>query len=408
MMLRAAPLAALWLAAAVTPAVAADLVISPRLSQSLGYDTNVDLSTNSSGSGGDSQGAGTATTSASVSVARKAPAAELELNGRVDFTQNFAGRSNSYNGEYLDGVLSRSFSPRTQAQLQAGFASYDSLDNIVDSTGRNLDRNQRTYNVNIGPSVSHRLTPLDTAVVSGSWSRQLYDKQDEDQGNDNIDTSYWRSNLGWRRILSQRATGGLNLAGSHIDSARDDTWTISPQVYFSYVEERRIDVSFSVGPQAYWSSSQEQQFDGTLADQDNNGFGASVQATIDYQATQRLDLTVDLSHDIEPGGNTGVAAEVTTAVLGARHALTRRLDLVADGTYQRRNTLGSTDNAVDDDDRDFLQAQLGIVYALSPSVDLSLNYRYRYQKFDGDSDSADSNAVFVRVDWRLPDWRPFR
>lgn len=403
---RAAPLAVLWLAAAATPAMAADLVISPKLSQSLGYDSNVDLSTDNSG--GESQGAGTATTSASVAVARKAPAAELQVNGRVDFTQNFAGRDNSYNGEYLDGVVSRSFTPRTQAQLQAGFSSYDTLDNIVDSTGRNLDRNQRTYNVNVGPSVSHRLTKLDTAVASSSWSRQFFDSEEEDQGNDNIDTSYWRSNLGWRRTLNPRATGGVNLAGSHIDSARDDTWTISPQLYVSYAEERRIDVTFSVGPQAYWSRSQSQQFNGTLENESNNGFGASVEATLDYQATQRLDVNLDLSHDIEPGGNTGVAAEVTNVVLGAKHLLTRRLSLTADGTYQRRNNLGSNDNSTDQDDRDFLQAQLGIVYALTPSVDLSLNYRYRYQKFDGDSDSADSNAVFVRVDWRLPDWRPFR
>jgi len=54
-------------------------------------------------------------------------------------------------------------------------------------------------------------------------------------------------------------------------------------------------------------------------------------------------------------------------------------------------------------DRDFFQASAGLSYTLTERVDLGLSYRWRHERQD--EGNATSNAAFVSVDYRFPEYR---
>jgi opacity protein-like surface antigen len=374
-------LGALLLAATALPADAgAEWYLRSSIGQNLGYDDNIDLD------GTDQDGGLTATTSLGGTLGTRTPTLDLSLAGRVDYTAYaLTDRSAGHNEEIaLDSV--RFASPRTRFGLSAGARRDTSQQDVLEDTGGRRRNDEPLYTVTLTPFAVHQLTPLDSLNASASWRRRLA------TGEGDEDFTTLSGNLGWRRTMTRRSTLGLELYGNRIDASNQQSVIVSPRLYLGYRYEERLDLSLSLGPSVSWTETDQSGGSG------GTRYGVTVDGALAAQLTPTTTATVALSHYLEPAGTTGDVSETSRISLGLGQQLTRRLRLDAGGLAQRQTSVTTGSGG----DRDFLQASAGLSYALSERLDLGASYRLRHEQGD---DDATSNAVFVSVSYRLPEYR---
>ena len=69
-------------------------------------------------------------------------------------------------------------------------------------------------------------------------------------------------------------------------------------------------------------------------------------------------------------------------------------------TFQQNN---DTDDD-SDQDRDYFSVEPSAIWHLAQDWDLSFSYRYRTQKRESESSRAHSNAAFLNLTYRTPEW----
>ena len=342
----------------------------------------------------DSQEAESALTSISrlgVTLGGRTQTLDLQLDAQLDYSAYFGGGPANSDAEYLSAGVAHQATPRTSYGLNGSFVRDTSIDDVLDDTGQRQRTDDPRYTFAVTPFATHELTPLDTLNATSSW------RQREDTREDGIDFTTLSGQVGWLRTVTRRLRLGGNLYANHYNSDFQESDLISPRFSAAYSGTERLDFDLSIGP----------SLSRTQTKRDNAGFseGSETQLGVTADGTASLQLgpvtraSLALSHYLEPSGDTGDLSETTRALLTLSHRLSARLSADADLLAQRQARVQSGTG----DDRDFFQASAGLSYALTERLDLGVRYRWRHEREDGGD--ATSNAAFVTLAYRFPEYR---
>jgi opacity protein-like surface antigen len=373
-------------AAAFSPGAgdAAQWYAAPRVSQDLGYDDNVRLDSD------DAEGALTSVSRLGVTLGGRTPALDLRLDARLDYSAYFGGGPANNDAEYLSAGVTRQATPRTSYGLNGSFVRDTSIDDVLDDTGQRQRTDDPRYTFAVTPFATHELTPLDTLNAASSW------RQREDTREGGTDFSTLSGQVGWLRKLTRRLRLGGNLYGSYYDSDRQESWLFSPRVSAAYSGSEVLDFDLSIGPSL--SRTQTKRDNAGFSDGSDTQLGVTADGTASLQLGPVTRAALTLSHYLEPSGDTGDVSQTTRAALTLSHRLSPRLSADADLLVQRQARVQSGTG----DDRDFFQAGAGLSYALTERFDLGLRYRLRHERED--DGNATSNAAFVTLAYRFPEY----
>ncbi len=158
-----------------------------------------------------------------------------------------------------------------------------------------------------------------------------------------------------------------------------------------------LDFDLSIGPSVSRTETTRDNQGEDAGSETQLGVTADGTASLRLGPVTRASLT--LSHYLEPSGDTGDVSETSRIALNLNHRLSQRLSANAGMLAQRQERVQSDTG----DNRDFFQATAGVSYALTERLDLGLRYRLRHEREDGGN--ATSNAAFVTLAWRLPEYR---
>ena len=371
-------------AIAPIPGRGAEWYAAPRVSQDLGYDTNVRLDSN------DSESAVTSVSRIGVTVGGRSPALDLRLDAQLNYSAYLGGGPANTDSEYVSGGFTRQASPRTSYGLTGSFVRDTSIDDVLDDTGQQQRTDDPRYTFGLTPFASHELTALDTGSANASW------QQREDTSDDGVNFTTLSSQVGWLRTVTRRLRLGGNLYGNYYDSDRQESWLASPRLSAVYSGSEVLDFNISLGPSIWRTETSDDNAGVSKGSETQLGVTADGTATLRLSPVTSTALT--LSHYLEPSGDTGDLSETTRAALSLSHRLSPRLSADAALLAQRQVRVQSDTG----DDRDFFQAGGGLAYALTERFDVGLRYRWRHESGD---DDATSNAVFVTLAYRFPEWR---
>ena len=376
----------LWivlLATLVLPSSAgAEQYLRSSIGQDLGYDDNIGLDS------ADQEGGLTARTSIGATLGTRSPRLDLSLTGRFGYTANVRTDRSDTHDEALALDAAHLAGPRTRLGLRGGVRRDTSQEDVLEDTGERRRTNDPRYTFTFTPFAVHQLTRRDNLNVSASWRRR------EDTSETGEDFTTLSGNLGWRRSMTRRTTFGLELYGNHIESTDQQSVLASPRLYLGYRYEERIDLSLSLGPSIFRTET-DLATGGNVSETD---YGLTVDGTLSARLAPTTTARVALSHYLEPAGTTGNVRETSRINLQLRQSLTRRLSFDAGGLAQRQSSVVAEGGV----DRDFFQASTGFSYALTQQLDVGVRYRLRHERED---DDATSNAVFMSLSYRLPEYR---
>lgn len=397
-------LALLCLTLPAWPAAAAEWYVQSGIAQDFGYDDNYELDPNRS------QSAWLTTTTLDATVGGRSPLLDLRLGGNAAYTRYFGADRTSSDAQTLFADATRT-GRRSLAELELSLLRDTTLLDPEES-GPTTQANERRLTFDLDPSFTYNLTPVDLIEARGGWQHRTYPGLSEEErnvfegaagssGGTFVDYNFWTADLEWRRSLTQRVAFGPDARFGYLDSARDETTTIGVLARVDYRYTNLIDFSFGLGPSYYWNDSQDRS-DGRLERDSSAGAGIMADGRAAVQLAPRTRMTLSLGHGVNPSGDDGAASETTRIGLGIEHRLSRRLGLLLDSVYFRERDLGS--GGEDQNDRDFLEAGPSLAWEVQRSLEASLSYRFRHED-DEDSGDAQSNAVFVRLAYRLPEGR---
>jgi hypothetical protein len=114
-------------------------------------------------------------------------------------------------------------------------------------------------------------------------------------------------------------------------------------------------------------------------------------------AFERRDLGGVISHDVSPSG-VGVAVQTDQFRVYWSRRLSEEMEFILDGSLIRNRALAGSSAGID---RRYLDIGPQLRWRRLENVYIVATYRYRNQKFDALPDTAEGNAVFLGLSYRL-------
>jgi len=129
---------------------------------------------------------------------------------------------------------------------------------------------------------------------------------------------------------------------------------------------------------------------------DGWGFGVGAEKSNEVSKVQFL---VDRTFSPSVGG---FRTEVDNAQVEYTRDLTERWSIGSAARYFRTRAQGRES----EDDRDFMRAELGVNWRMTPTISLGAAYFYLRQEYKVDNDSGNDNVFLVRITYEgLPPQR---
>jgi hypothetical protein len=317
--------------------------------------------------------------------------------------------------QYLDLIAStRSERARYGLDGNMSLETVQTSETIADQEGVSL----RRRNVQI-PRDQWRLRP--------SWSYTLSERN----------VLSLDANLTWVDYGSEGRTGAAGgyvdynfyVANASLAHALTERDTISGFAYFSRYERDVLDsVTDSVGFQVGYELALTETLKGSVAvglvrsdfSSDSQRIevagrelvipglettedGQLINASL-TQTLERGSWSVTASRTLSPTGE-GVLVTRDELRGNLTHGLSQRLE-------GRLGVLAFADSSVGGQgqrsDRDYARVELGLRYRLTPYWSVTGQYNYRYEKYDTNPDAADSNALWLTVNWQGNKWATSR
>lgn len=252
-----------------------------------------------------------------------------------------------------------------------------------DDTGEFILDNVRRKELEVKPSWSYRLTPVDTITIHGEYNKVSFDERL---------INYTRASgvVGWSHQLSKVEGVSFQTFVSSIKpetSLDRDALTYGIRVGWNIKPVRSLDLKFSAG--VYRTEFIDQSFNRVLPT-----------ASLLYKINSHSSIHATFARSITPSGN-GEVLERDRADLAFKEEWNSRVSWGLNLRYQTQQSLDDNGRA----DRDFLRIEPTVDWRYTKTWSLLSTYRFRWQKLDNENDrSATSSAVMLTLSYRPMKW----
>lgn len=380
----------LLLGAMTASVQAAEWRVNPGIDFASTYEDNVELSTD----GDSAESTSAYIVAPRVSIVRTTETSKVDINGYVAFTDYQSGEIEDKSESAVVLTSHNQTSERATVGLNgelrrdtlferfrqgAGVGDLRDTD-IGSSTSTEVRRNYRAFQ----PYFNWLLSERDAV----RFDYRLTDVNFSNSGGTGL-VNYRENFIGgtYSRALSERDSATLTVNSFRYrpddNDAEADTLQLLVGLARKFGESSRG--NFAVG-----ASNTRQTENG----EDDRTSGVVLRAGIE-QRSEISQLDAVISRDVTPSG-------LGRALLSDQYRIrwlrktSPRVDFVLEGQYLRSRLLEGNDPNVD---RRYIEIEPHLRWHWLEDWVVSGSYRYRYQKFDAASDSADSNAVFVGVNY---------
>ncbi|MBK1719924.1 outer membrane beta-barrel protein [Thiocystis violacea] len=381
---RALGYAAWCLVLGATPAVHAEQwYVEPSASIRALYDDNVRLgSVNNIGSFA-------ATATAEVESGRRSETTELGVRAKL-LASRYTEVSDLDETDGMLGFLSARQMGRSRFKFDGEF-NYDSTSTSEVSTTGFVQANKRRQRFLLSPSWNYTLTPRSQVEASFSYQGVAYEDVELIPL---FDYSFSQVGLTLIHSLSERSQGFSRVTYDKYDASTVDTQ--SDNYGFELGANYRLSetLTFSAFAGLRHSKAETPGLFG-IEETENTGPLFETSLTKTFQVGQ-LNLKADRS--LLPSSS-GTLLDTTSLGMSFDYPIGPRwtLSFSAEG-YKNRTPDGNSSSS----DRDYLSFSPRLRHRLSESLYLDLGYRYRWQKYDTRSDEAESNAIYLGLQYSLP------
>lgn len=333
--------------------------------------------------------------SLSLSRALETSKAKLDLGYRIskydklselDKQNPFAGFSYTQSTERADMGLELAYSERETRSI------------AEEDTGNFSDSSTVTTK-SISPSLSYRLTELDSLTSRLSYTERTYDSSATNLSNLS-DNETLDLNLAWQHRFSERLSGGFSAAYINYEAESDlfknqyDSYALSATS--SYNLSQLWQLSGQVGVRVL--DSEISPIIGPSSSDRSNGSTYSFSAV---RTDELNELMLTFSKALLPS-STGAVNEQDAYQLSYTRNLSEQVSAGLSASY--REFENTTDDFSVNDETTYSEISPHLRWKLDRNLALVFNYKYRnYER--SESSDATSNAIFMTIDY---DWDGIR
>jgi len=259
--------------------------------------------------------------------------------------------------------------------------------NFTTNTQRNLFR--------LAPSWSYIVSEIDTLSFGAGWTEVSYDS------NALNDYRNLAANVGWARQVTQADVANLNLSVNYFESEAIvdlQSTSLTAQAGWEHTFSERLKTSVAAGPQFYMTDVLTAG--GGLQTDEEQSFGYSLSASVDYDLSELTTLGASFTRQIEPTSS-GSPLQRNRIEVNASHKFLPRLSGGLRLFFQQEsNPTGDTGTSRD---RDFISVEPRLTWMVAEDWGLTGSYRFRTQDTET-ANRANSNAIFVTMTYRPNGW----
>lgn len=354
--------------------------VEPRASLRAFYDDNVRLSI------ADPVSTLGGTLSAQVESGRRTEVSEIGLQGRIN-SSHHADASDLDETDFAFGFTSAYQLGRSRFKFD-GQLDYDSTLTSEISTSGYVQANKRRERFQLSPSWLYTLSPRTQVETTLSYEAVSYEDVDVIPL---FDYSFARAGLTLTHALSERAQAMSRLSFDRYDASQVDT--ISDSYGFelgaSYMLSETTTLTGFAGVRH--SRSETPTWFG-IEESDNTGPLFQLTLNRRFEVGQ---LRLTAARSMLPSSS-GTLLDTTSLGVGFDYPIGPRWTFSLDASGYRNR---SPDGEQSTNDRDYLSFSPKLSHRLSRSLSVDLSYRYRWQKYDWREDDADSNAVYLGLQY---------
>lgn len=354
--------------------------VEPRASLRAFFDDNVRLSPV------DPLSTFAATVTVDVESGRRTEVSEIGLKGRLS-SSRYADAADLDKTDFAFGLGSAYQLGRSRFKFD-GQLDYDSTLTSEISTSGYVQTNKRRQRFQLNPSWLYSLSPRTQVETTLSYEDVSYEDVDVIPL---FDYSFTRAALTLTHGLSERAQALGRLSLDRYDASQLGTRSDSYGLEFgaSYLLSETMTLTGFAGLRHARSETATE-----LGREETDNTGPLFQLTLRRQL-EVGQLRFTAARSMLPSSS-GTLLDTTSLGVGLDYPIGPRwtLSLNADG-YRNRAPDGESSG----NDRDYLSFSPTLSHRLSRSLSLDLSYRYRWQQYDQREDDADSNAIYLGLQY---------
>ena len=280
---------------------------------------------------------------------------------------------------------------RSRWGLNATF-NVDPARNTATQDSGNFISNAEKITWSVSPSVSYKLTELDSLNLLPSYSKTTYST------NDFSDNEYSGISLTWERQWTEGYSSSINLAYSKFDSTgsgsslgtgtNSNSYSINVSNTFRWSEN--LTLAGTLGGRL--TESENKTFFGTSK---NSSTGLLADVAISYKG-ENYSTAFNLSRSLTPS-STGQLNEQSRVGLNLHYDITERLSASALGSYQTTKSASSNEESIS---RKNFSIQPAINWKMVQDWTISASYSYNQQDSGTQNGGAvDSNLFMVSINY---------
>lgn len=357
---------------------AAEWSINGGIRQVFQYDDNVRLRTT------DPDWDWGGTLSSRIGLHRRSQTLDVKLDGRLDFTR-FAHDENLNSDDQFAILESRYDTELGAWHLDARVSRESTRTSEVTDTGAfQIDATRLAYSIN--PFWSYNVSPRDNFKANFNYTEVRYDTGTL------TEYRYYKATARWDRRVTEVDDIDLLLSGSRYETLERDgrqQHALGAEVGYRHSFSEQLKVRGAGGVSFV---SQESPSD--------ESFGGLGSLRLEYRPAELTEITVEGRTAVQPSGS-GFLEQRDSFDLEVAHRLAVDTFLNLTAFYQRNDEILSDDSG---GDRHYFSVMPAVVWRFARNWDLSASYRHREQKAGDGAPWAKSNAVFLTLAYRTPNW----
>lgn len=375
--------------------IAAEWSITPKVSFGGEYDDNFRFTT-----AGD-DGVTGSSVAPEINFNRAEPDGTVSIGAQLKYTQYDNEEVSGTAVQYLT-LKSDHKTQRSQWRFNGVMKSDTTLTTITDSTVPVDDTETPPQDVDAGlveVSVRRNQLSLDPSwryALSRLTSLQLgYGLNDVSYSNaggtDLVDHRSHRVNARINFQMDESNIVGMTAQYSYFRApdtdSRTDNISLAATVDHKFLEDLKSNVKVGYRETKITSTTDESKSDGVV-----------LNAGITKQETRLTSYNISLQRDIRSSG-AGVEVQSDSLTIRLNHRMSPRLSTSLSVNAFDNETLEVGVSSVD---RVYYSAEPGVRWSMTRDWTINGSYAYRWQKRDMDTLTAESNAVFVSIDYAWP------
>ncbi len=368
---------------AASPALAEKWYFEPVVSMQLGYDDNVQLSTDNEIE------TSTSNITANAEFGFRTETSNISISAKM-IDERFDDHSSlNSNDQYLK-FNSSLLSGLNQFGVDVGYDRVSTRTSEFDYSGYSTSEGHRITK-SVAPYWSRTLSERTSLSVNGAYSKVEY----EDTGlysslNDYTDGSV---NMSLQRRLSERSSLQTVVSKSQYKSSTTEYDTTSVQLGLDYIFDETLSFNMLLGPS--YTTSKSDSTSGEKTD--------SVGKVIDFSFNKEFYLTTlsGALRSSESAGGEGKLTKNTSLSLVLRREISERTSFSLNTSVRKNESGGGiTDNSRN---RTYVYFTPKLSWKASPWWTISGSYGYKKsENTSSDEGPAESNAIYISMEYVWP------